>query len=195
MDTLATISHFGNQSQRPEIYADFYAQFDPTVVAAQGREIVLSRVIHTDETDDRSRHIMITRDQHDINPAMMRRFNDLGAPEHVVPYHADAFELIVTNGVRIVHYNLLSVRGIYRAHINGVEKQYDAANETIFMRCDSEAGQTATLNFNCKTGDGVLRPHNEPAGWILSEQESHAVQATVLEAAAQSIAAVLRNAS
>lgn len=192
MDMLAPIAHVGNQSPDPEVYAEFYAQLSPEALASRELETVLSRVLHTDETDDRSRHIMLLRQRFDRSPPIIRRLNDIGAPEHLVPYREDAFELFMTDGLRISTYDILSVHGLYRACLNGIDRQYDARNETIFVRCRQEGQHTSTLSFNCKTGDGVMNPYTEPTGWILSEQESLSVKNTVLAAAAGSLARVLR---
>lgn len=174
VESFAAVSQLEHKKSSAETYGTFYQLFGELALQRQGTHgwhTVLSRVLHFDEDDSRDVHVVVARNNQSMNLPMVRQYDALGVPMHRVPYRTDDFVVASTDGQAITMYDVRSVTGVYRNHINGIDKQYDAQYEKIRLNLQSEQGGSYG-EFQCSSGNGVFELQGYPAGWILSEAES-----------------------
>lgn len=172
-EKLATVSHLEAVRTPAETYIRFYDMHNERTLSENGLSVVLSRVLHFDEVDDRSTHITVVQNNSSLMAPIRLGRNRFNAPEHYVPYDADDFLVNVTDGVTIKSYDVLSVHGLYKAHLNGIDAVYHPVNETMSVVFKHDADvKHSSASFNAETGDGIVQLAGNATGWILSDVES-----------------------
>jgi hypothetical protein len=174
VESFAAVTQLEAKKTPAETYQTFYELYGEESLSRKGPHgwhVVLNRVLHFDQDDSRDVHVVVARDNSSINPPMRRRFNTLGLPMHLVPYAADDYLAASTDGHTITAYDMRQVMGVYSNHINGIDKQYDAAYEKLQLSLMTEQGKSSA-EFQYASGEGVFDLQGYPTGWILSERES-----------------------
>lgn len=183
VESFAAVTQLEAKKTSAETYQTFYDLYGEESLSKRGPHgwhVILNRVLHFDQDDRRDIHVLIARNNNSMNPAMIRRFNTLGMPAHLIPYAANDFVAASTDGQIITAYDTRLVTGVYGNYINGIDKQYDAQYEKLQFTLGSAEGQS-TAEFQYASGDGVFELHGYPTGWILSEQESLNLKSAVLQ--------------
>ena len=183
VESFAAVTQLEVKKTSAETYQTFYDLYGQEPLSKRGPRgwhIVLNRVLHFDQDDRRDLHVLIARSNNSMNPPMIRRFDKLGLPAHLIPYATDDFMAASTDGQTITAYDMRQVTGIYGDYINGIDKQYDARYEKLQLTLASAEGQS-TAEFQYASGEGVFDLHGYPTGWILSEQESLNLKSVVLQ--------------
>lgn len=175
------VHHLESRKTEVETYETFYRLYDRAALEKRGFTALLSRVIHIDETEDRSHHFVIAHANKPM-PPIRRRFGHLRTPDHYVPYNPHDILVASTNGESIVEYDVMNAFGSYRAYLNNTSHPYDPANERVELSLLSDLNrQVITAEFNMATGNGMVHLDGEYCGWILSEQESTAIRERILQ--------------
>lgn len=183
VESFAAITQLETKKSPAETYQTFYQLYGEESLDRKGRHgwhIVLNRVLHFDQDDRRDVHVLVARNNSSGNPPMLRRFNRLGLPAHLIPYPPDDFMVASTDGQDINAYETRQVMGVYRNHINGIDKPYDARYEKLQLTLTSQQGYS-TGEFQYVSGNGVFDLQGHPTGWILSEAESSNLRTSVLQ--------------
>lgn len=179
VESLAAVTQLETKKSRAETYQTFYDLFGEQALARLRGHIVLSRVLHFDQDDRRDVHVIIGRHDQSMNLPIRRHYTELGLPAHRVPYRAEDFMAAATDGCKITSFEVQSVAGIYKNHLNGVDKQYNPEYETLCLRLVSAEG-VSSGTFQYGSGNGVFDIQGHPTGWILSEPESLRIRQSVL---------------
>lgn len=167
----------GLESRRttPEVYAAFYNLYaGPAYQDGDGVEssILLGpRVVHIDETQDRSQHLVV-RIKEGTRYFQSRRERNGDEVRHYLPYEASGFIVATTDGTGIERWRVQDVHGVHEGLIDGICNQYQPEKETIHMSVVSESGNKQKLTFNMATGLGNVNFGQGSLGWILSDLES-----------------------
>ena len=183
VESHAAVTQLEAKKSPAETYQTFYDLYGEAALQRRGPSgwhVVLGRVLHFDLNDSGDVHVMVARSNESMNLPIRRRYSSLGLPMHEVPYRASDFMVASTDGQGIAVYGVRSVMGIYRNHINGVDKPYNPQYEKLQLRLESEQG-ASRAEFQYASGDGIFELHGYPAGWILSELESSRIQAGILQ--------------
>ena len=162
-----------------ETYEAFYRLYGESEVERRGFSTILSRVLHIDETEDRSIHFVIAHANVAISP-IRRQYDSRGTPIHYVPYNAHDIKVVSTDGTSITEYSVLNAYGTYRAHLNSTDHQYNPIHEKVELTLMSAAEGLITAKFNMATGDGTVDRGGQPCGWILSDTESTRIREIIL---------------
>lgn len=163
-----------------ETYETFYRLYDQSALLKRGFSIILQRVIHIDETEDRSSHFVVAHAHTPMLP-IRRQFDRNHNPAHYIPYNSGDLIVASTNGQAITEYDVLNAHGTYRAYLNNTTHGYNPIHEKVEMTLQSDLAENiVTTEFNMATGDGVIHLDGQYQGWILSKRESARIKEDML---------------
>jgi hypothetical protein len=157
-----------------EVYAAFYNLYAEAYQDGDGvsSSLLMSpRIIHVDETGDRSQHIVVRQKDSDGLVRPMSRVFYSKTYQLNVPYWPEHFIVATTDGETINQWTVETAHGIYEGRIVQPLHPYDPENETIRLELVKD-GVRNKLTFNAATGLGRFGMGNQNAGWILSDVES-----------------------
>jgi hypothetical protein len=155
-----------------DTYETFYRLYDNAALQKRGFRAILNRVLHIDETEDRSHHFVVAHAEVPLLP-IRRKYDHKGVPVHHVPYNPGNIMVASTDGESITEYSVLNAHGTYRAHLNGTTHGYDPIHEKLELSLQADVSKKLiTAGFNMATGDGTVHIEGQYCGWILSEPES-----------------------
>jgi hypothetical protein len=181
---IAPVTQLQELKTNAETYEAFYRLYEESELLRKGFSVILNRVLHIDETKDRSNHLIVAQANVPMLP-IRRQYGRGHAPMHYVPYSPGDMIVATTNGESITEYQTLNLHGTYRAHLNGVDQQYDPVYETVDMTLFSDITQELTLaQFNMGTGSGIVRLGGLSCGWILDDAVSAKIRQEILSPAA-----------
>lgn len=191
--SVADIHHLEAYRSPEEIYDAFYNQYSPeTFTDTDGRRVAYSllngRVLHMDETNDRTTHLMVHVKESDQPPRpYLARMID-GQPHCIFPYANEDFAVITTDGISTVRWRAVHARGLYKGRIDTIRNVYNPDRELVELTLRSEDGQKAAQGmFSKGTGNGMFAEYKQSRGWILSEQESALERSKILLPPAQPV--------
>ena len=152
-----------------ETYETFYRLYGPPALQKRGFTPLLNRVIHIDETEDRSHHFVVAHADKPM-PPIRRKYGYLKSPEHYIPYNSQDMLVASTDGESITEYDIMNAFGTYRAYLNETTHQYDPANERVELALLSDVSKhVITAEFNMASGNGMVHLDGQYRGWILSD--------------------------
>lgn len=167
-----------------ETYETFYQLYGEDALQNYGFSTILNRVLHMDETEDRSTHFVIAKA--DVPKRQIREHYDrLGVPAHFIPYKPNDIIVASTDGNLITEYDVVSAYGMYRAHLNDTDSKYDPHYETMELSllpsmAVRSINHVIRAEFNLGTGYGTVAMGERPCGWVLSDQESTRIRNIIL---------------
>lgn len=163
-----------------ETYETFYRLYDQPALEKRGFSTILRRVLHIDETEDRSHHFVVAHANTPM-PPIRRRFGYLKSPNHYVPYNTRDILVASTNGESIIEYDIMNALGSYRAYINDTSHPYNPENERVELALLSgQSRKVISAEFNMATGNGMVHLDGQYCGWILSEVESTKIRELIV---------------
>lgn len=163
-----------------ETYETFYQLYGAMELQRNGFSTILNRVLHVDETEDRSVHFVVAH-ANILQPPIRRQYDARGAPMHRISYNAEDIVVASTNGTSITEYDVVNAYGTYRAHLSPTDQQYNPVHERMELALASYAFKSLVrATFNMATGDGIVELGQQPCGWILSSEESTRIKESVL---------------
>lgn len=175
---MFTAEVHGIESRRTsqEVYAAFYNLYaHDSHQDADGVSSTLflsPRILHFDETDDRSQHIVVRhKDSSKLIRPSHRVFHSK-TYQLYLPYDDEDFIVATTDGETIEQWNVQYATGIYEGRIHTVMYPYQPENETVHLNLMRD-GEKRKLTFNLATGLGRLDIGNKQVGWILGDEESN----------------------
>lgn len=175
-ESLANVSHLHEWKSNTATYRDFYEIYG---TAREGAAILLNRVLHVDESDDHSVHLIVEQGHNSggyMVPIVSSEYNH--APVYRVGYSPTEVRIATTDGETISTYHTRCVQGIYWG---GINKAYDPADEQLQVDFVSlRTKETGLLAFNLATGRGSFALGERALGWILDAQESEELRQLAL---------------
>jgi hypothetical protein len=179
-ETVTPVTHLQELRTATETYETFYQLYGLSELQRKGFSTILSRVLHIDETEDRSIHFVVAQ-ANTLQPPIRRRYNNLRVPMHYIPYNAPDMLVASTNGTSITEYEVVNAEGRYRAHLNSTDQAYNPIHETMELAFTTNAiRRIIKAEFNMATGNGVVGLGEQPCGWILSDGESKSIRDIIL---------------
>lgn len=167
-ENLATVSFLQTRKPDAQTYRDFHELYG---VARNGAAILLNRVLHIDETNDRSMHLIVT--QQKMSGGLMVPIPEClsnETPRYKVGYNPMGTLIATTDGETITKHHTRSVHGIYQRSIN---RRYHPIFERLYVDFVSPQGnESGRAEFNLGTGGGNFSIGSRVLGWILGSQES-----------------------
>jgi len=158
-----------------EVYAAFYRDFDSKGLTEQGypvaRTLLNGRVLHVDETNDRSTHILLHVLKGARTLPVIRQFAG-EIPRHILPYSPEDFAAITTDGASITKWQATYAQGTYNYWLDTIHNPYNADRETLEIDFTGSNGKRARLQCNIGKGNGIFMIEDGPTAWILAEDES-----------------------
>jgi hypothetical protein len=179
-EPIAPVTQLQELRTSTETYETFHQLYNPSELKRKGFSTLLNRVLHIDETEDRSTHFIVAQ-ANVPQPPIRRQYDHQRAPLHYVPYNAQDIVIASTDGVSIAEYDVINAYGLYRAHLNSTDHQYDARYEKMYLTFSSDRmKQLIKAEFNVATGDGTIELGAQPCAWILSDHESAKIRDIIL---------------
>jgi hypothetical protein len=179
-ETIASVTQLHELRTAAETYESFYQLYGLTELQRKGFSTILSRVLHIDETEDRSIHFVVAQAEV-LQLPIRRRYNNLRVPMHYIPYNSSDILIASTNGNSITEYEVVDAEGTYREYLNCTDKQYNPVHETMKLAFTTNAiNRLIRAEFNVASGNGTVELGEQPCGWILSETESSRIRDIIL---------------
>lgn len=178
------VHHLESRKSALETYETFYQLYGQSELRQYGFSTILNRVLHEDETEDRSTHFVIARA--DAPRRQIREHYDRhGVPVHYITYKPQDIIVASTDGDLITEYDVVSAYGVYRAHLNHTDSKYDPHNETMDLSllpnfAARSIHHVIKAEFNVATGHGTVAMGERQCGWVLSDQESKRIRDIIL---------------
>jgi hypothetical protein len=183
-EPIASVTQLQKLRTAAETYESFYQLNGLTELQRKGFSTVLNRVLHIDETEDRSTHFVIAKAD-DAPRRIREHYNRLGVPAHHIQYNAKDIIVASTDGNLITKYDVVSAHGTYRANLGHGNDNYDPYHETLELSLVADSAKLSIKNliraeFNVATGNGTVEFGGQPRGWILSDRESVRIRDIIL---------------
>ena len=166
METQTNVSQVQLQAQNYDDFSERFVHNDPEFVP------LFHRVLHCDETADRSAELIVKEraaawySQPFRKPVATDDFFTRG-------YIADDFTGFLYDGQNTELLVVTSAHGRYYGPLNGVDKQYKPENEVIHLQATcAVSGVRRYIRFCRADGHGTVSLGGERLGWILTEETS-----------------------
>lgn len=160
-----------------EVYAAFYELYggevlkDVSTGMTSTGMLLDGRVLHIDETADRSTHIIVRRA--DIRTPAVTHLPYRGQPNHCLYYKAKDFMVVTTDGSGIEIWDVKDASGTYEGRIDTILNPYKPERETMTLSLINNSGtEKRKLEFNKATGEGTMNSYGGYGGWILKAEDS-----------------------
>lgn len=184
-DGEGELHYLESKKSSVETYKTFYQLYNPSELKNRGYSTILNRVLHIDETNDRSTHFVIAKADA-AHPRIREHYNRHGVPAHTIPYSSRDLLVASTDGTLITEFDVISAHGMYGAMINETDKRYDPYFETMELSLIPSLSKFSINNliraeFNVGTGCGTVAMGERPCAWVLSDAESTRIRNEILE--------------